>query len=177
VRLSVGEQRYEQEFAVQRDPRLEATDADLRAEFELLLRVHQRLSETHAAVNQLRRVRRQAEDWVARSKDKAELDAVQHAAAALIERLAPIEGELIQAKAVSRGDTLGLPVKLNGKLASLQGLISSGDGAPTAASREVFEDLSRRVQVQLDQLSEVMATEVAFLNQSIANAGLPPVGP
>src|SRR5262249_38653492 len=125
VRLTVGEQRYEQDFEVRRDPRLEATDADLHAEFELLQRVHQRLSETHAAVNQLRSVRRQAEDWAARSKDRSELEAVQHAAAALIERLAPIEGELLQAKAVSRGDTLGIPVKLNGKLASLQALIAS----------------------------------------------------
>ena len=39
------------------------------------------------------------------------------AADAVIERLKPIEAELIQAEAVSRGDTLGLPVKLNGKLA------------------------------------------------------------
>jgi photosystem II stability/assembly factor-like uncharacterized protein len=177
VRLTVGEQRYEQEFEVRRDPRLEATDADLQAEFELLRQVHQRLSETHAAVNQLRTVRRQAEDWVARSKRKPELEAVQHAAAALLERLVPIEGELIQAKAVSRDDTLGVPVKLNGKLASLTALIANGDGAPTTGAREVFDDLSRRVQVQLDLLSEVLATEVAFLNQSIANAGQLPVAP
>jgi photosystem II stability/assembly factor-like uncharacterized protein len=176
VRLKVGEQSYEQEFNVRRDPRLEATDADLRAEFDLLLQVHQRLSETHTAVNQLRAVRRQARDWVARSKGKAELEAVQKAAEVLLERLEPIEAELIQTKAVSRGDTLGLPVKLNGKLASLQGLIASGDGAPTTASRGVYQDLSRRVQTQLDQLGEVLATEVAFLNQSIDNARVPPVG-
>ena len=69
-----------------------------------------------------------------------------------------------------------MPVKLNGKLASLAALIASGDGAPTAAARGVFSDLSARVQTQLDQLGEVLATEVAFLNQSIDNARLPPVG-
>jgi photosystem II stability/assembly factor-like uncharacterized protein len=176
VRLAVGEQSYEQEFEVRRDPRVEATDADLRAEFDLLQQVHRRLSDTHVAVNQLRTVRRQAEDWASRSRGKPELDAVQNAANALLERLKPVEAELIQARAVSRGDTLGLPVKLNGKLAALEATIASGDGAPTTATREVFEDLSRRVQTQLDQLSEVLATEVAFLNQSIDNAKLPPVG-
>jgi photosystem II stability/assembly factor-like uncharacterized protein len=176
ARLTVGDHTYEQEFEVRRDPRVEATDADLRAEFELLLRVQARLSETHAAVNQLRAVRRQAKDWLARAKGKSELESVHRAATALLERLEPIEAELIQAKAVSRGDTLGLPVKLNGKLASLQGLIASGDGAPTTAARGVFDELSGRVQAQLDQLGEVMATEVAFLNQSIDNAGLAPVG-
>ena len=140
------------------------------------MQVHARLSETHVAVNQLRTVRRQAEAGLARSKDRSDMDAVRIAAQALVERLAPIEAELIQARAVSRGDTLGLPVKLNGKLASLQSLVASGDGAPTLAAREVFADLSRRVQTQLDLLGEVLATEVAFLNQSIANAGVPPVG-
>ena len=176
VRLTVGERTYEQEFEVRRDPRLEASDADLGAQFELLVQVHARLSETHVAVNQLRTVRRQAEAWLARSKDRSDMDAVRIAAQELVERLAPIEAELIQARAVSRGDTLGLPVKLNGKLASLQSVVASGDGAPTLAAREVFADLSRRVQTQLDLLGEVLATEVAFLNQSIANAGVPPVG-
>ncbi|MBV9577569.1 MAG: glycosyl hydrolase [Chloroflexi bacterium] len=176
VRLTVGPDMFEQEFEVRRDPRLEASDADLRAEFELLLQVQTRLSETHAAVNRLRTVRRQANDWLARAKDRSELEAVRRAASAVLERLEPIEAELIQTRAVSRGDTLGMPVKLNGKLASLAALIASGDGAPTAAARGVFSDLSARVQTQLDQLGEVLATEVAFLNQSIDNARLPPVG-
>jgi hypothetical protein len=101
---------------------------------------------------------------------------VAKAAQALVDRLRPIEEELIQTKAVSRGDTLNFPVKLNGKLAALKGTIANGDGAPTASQRGVFDDLSRRVQTQLDRLSEVLATEVAFLNQSIENANLKPVG-
>jgi photosystem II stability/assembly factor-like uncharacterized protein len=175
ARLTVGDRTYEQSFEVQKDPRVEATDADLRAQFELLQQVHQRLSDTHAAINQLRALRRQAEDWSSRTKSKT--DAVYSAAQAVVERIKPIEAELIQVKAKSRGDTLNFPVKLNGKLAALQGSIASADGAPTASSRAVYEDLSARVQTQLDQLSEVLATEVAFLNQSITNAQLPAVGP
>jgi hypothetical protein len=177
MRLTVGEQTYEQPLEVQRDARADATDADLQAQFELLRQVHARLSDTHAAINQLRAVRKQAEAWVARSRDKSEMSAVQTAAQALLDRVKPIEEELIQVNARSRGDTLNFAVKLNGKLASLSGSIASGDGTPTAASRQVFEDLSGRVQTQLDQLGEVLATEVAFLNQSISNANVPPVGP
>jgi photosystem II stability/assembly factor-like uncharacterized protein len=177
VRLTVGDQTYEQPFEVQRDPRVEVTDADMQAQFELLRQVQARLSDTHAAINQLRAVRKQAEAWLARSRDKDAMAAVQQAAQALVERAKPIEEELIQVNAKSRGDSLNFPIKLNGKLSSLSGAIASGDGAPTAASRQVFEDLSRRVQTQLDQVGEVLATEVAFLNQSISNANVPPVGP
>ncbi len=173
VRLTVGSQSYEQEFQVLKDPRISASDADLRAQFELLLQVHQRLSDTHAAVNQLRALRGQAEAWHSR----VEADQpVAKAAQTLIDRLKPIEEELVQVRAVSRGDTLNFPVKLNGKLAALEGTIATGDGAPTASQRGVYEELSGRVQTQLDQLSEVLATEVAYLNQSIENANLKPVG-
>ena len=176
VRLSVDDKTYEQDFEVRKDPRISATDDDMRTQFELLQRVHQRFSETHDAINRLRSIRRRAEDWLGRSKDKPELQSVHSAAQALVDRLKPIEGELIQADARSRGDELNLPVRLNAKFAALMSTIGSGDGRPTASSQAAFEDLSTRLQTQLDQLSEVLATEVAFLNQSIANANIPPVG-
>ena len=155
---------------------MSATDADLRAQFELLKQVHDRLSETHTAINTIRAIRRRAQDWTTRAKDKPELESVEKAAQALIERLKPIEAELIQVNAKARGDQLNFPPRLNSKLAYLMGVISSSDAAPTASARAVFDDVSNRVQAQLDQLSEAIATELAFLNQSITNANLPPVG-
>ena len=159
-----------------RDPRVAATDDDLRAQFELLRAAHQRQSDTHEAINRLRTVRRQAEDWLSRSRSGAELEPVQKAAQAVLDRIKPIEEELIQVKWRAHGDDLMFPARLNGKLAGLQGVIASGDGAPTAGARAVYEDLSARVQTQLDLLSEVLATEVAILNRSIQNAYRPPVG-
>ena len=83
---------------------------------------------------------------------------------------------MIQAEAKSRGDTLNFPVRLNGKLAALGGLIASGDGPPTSGHKAVFGELAQRVQAQLDQLSEAVVTEVGNLNEAIRNAGLPAVG-
>src|SRR5262249_15549306 len=87
VRLTVGDQTYEQPLEVQRDARADATDADLQAQFELLRQVHARLSDTHTAINQLRAVRKQADAWLARSRDKSEMSAVQQAAQALLDRV------------------------------------------------------------------------------------------
>jgi hypothetical protein len=176
VRLQVAEQTFEQEFEVRKDPRIAATDKDLRAQFDVLLQVRDRLSDTHKAINELRAVRRRAEDWLARARDKPELEAVASAAKGVIDRLKPIEAELIQVDAKSRGDTLNFPVRLNGKLASLAGNISSADAAPTTNACAVFDDLSRRVQAQLDQLSETIVTEVGNLNEAIRKADLPAVG-
>jgi photosystem II stability/assembly factor-like uncharacterized protein len=176
VRLQVDDQTFEQDFEVRKDPRVSATDADLQAQFALLRQIHGRLSDTHKAINELRTIRRRAEDWAARTKDKPELDAVAKAALAVVERLKPVEAELIQVEAKSRGDSLNYPVRLNGKLAALIGTVASADAAPTASAKQVFGELTARVQAQLDQLAEAVVTEVANLNESIRQANLPAVG-
>jgi len=176
VRLKVGDQTFEQDFEVRPDPRVAATDADLKAQFTLLRTLHERLSETHKAINDLRAIRRRAEDWATRTKDKPELEELAKAAQTVIERLKPIEAELIQVEAKSRSDSLNYPVRLNGKLAYLAGEVASADAAPTASAKQVAADLSRRVQAQLDQLAEAVVTEVGNLNESIRKANLPAVG-
>ena len=176
VRLKVGEQTFEEEFEVCKDPRISASDADLSAQFTLLNGLHERLSDTHKAINEIRAIRRRAEDWAARAKDKLELEAVAKSAQAVIDRLKPIEAELIQVDIKSRGDVLLFPARLNGKLGYLAGVVGSADAAPTASSKQVFDDLSKRVQAQLDQLSETVVTEVGNLNDAIRSANVPAVG-
>ena len=176
VQLKVGEQTFEQQFEVRKDPRLSASDADLSAQFTLLKQLHTRLSETHKAINEIRAIRRRAEDWAARAKDKLELEAVAKAAQAVIDRLKPIEAELIQVDIKNRGDVLLFPARLNAKLGYLTGVVASADAAPTASSKQVFDDVSKRVQAQLDQLSETVVTEVGNLNEAIRSSNLPAVG-
>jgi hypothetical protein len=175
VQLKVGEQTFEQEFEIRKDPRVSASDADLREQFTVLRGLHSRLSETHNAINQVRAIRRRAEDWAARARDKPELQAVAQAAQAVLDRLKPIEAELIQVEIKSRGDVLLFPARLNSKLGYLTGVVASADAAPTASSKQVFGDLSKRVRAQLDQLSETVVTEVGNLNEAIRSANLPAV--
>src|SRR5205085_7980774 len=63
VRLDVDGSAYRQFLQVQVDPRVSATEDDLRAQFELLLRVTDKLSKAHAAVNQITTVRMQLGAW------------------------------------------------------------------------------------------------------------------
>src|SRR5207247_2037876 len=116
------------------------------------------------------------EDWSTRATDKPELEGVGTAAQAVLDRLKPIEEELLQVKSVSRGDTLNFPVRLNAKLAYLVGSVGAGDGAPTRAQREVFDNLAQRVDAQLAELQKAIGGEVEALNSAIRDAGIPPVG-
>ena len=71
VRLTVGDQALVQSFAILADPRIPATLADLRAQFDLKLAIRERSSEAHAAINQIRRVREQVESWEKRAAGRA----------------------------------------------------------------------------------------------------------
>jgi photosystem II stability/assembly factor-like uncharacterized protein len=175
VRLTVGDTTVTQAFEITPDPRIQATQADLEAQRELLLRIHAKLSETHEAINLLRHVRRQIEDWERRTSGQESHEAVAQAAAPVKEHLTAIEEELIQRKARSRQDTLNFPVKLNARLAGLAGIVGSADAAPTRQSYEYFEDISARIDVQLTRLRDVLATEVPAFSEIVREHGVPAV--
>ena len=66
VRLEVGGEAYTQRFRILRDPRITATDADLREQFEMLIELRDKLTESQREVLRSRTVRDQADQWVRR---------------------------------------------------------------------------------------------------------------
>jgi len=177
VELKVGDQTLTEVFEIQKDPRVSASQEDLDAQFELHLRIRDKLSETHDAINMLRNIRQQAEDWARRSSERKDHEAISASARSLKEKLAPIEDELTQSKAKTRQDTMNWPVKLNGKLAWLAAVISSAQTAPARQAYELYEDLSQRIDVQLQRLKEIIDTDVAAFNQLMSESGVPAIIP
>ncbi|HET8628523.1 MAG TPA: glycosyl hydrolase [Thermomicrobiales bacterium] len=173
VRLTVGDQTSTAPFELRPDPRLGATQADLEAQFALLLQIRDKLSETHDAINNLRDLRAQLDRWERRAGDRAEARGVKEAAQQAKKRLDEIEGALIQVKADS---PLSYPSRLNSRLAALSGMVDSADTAPTRQQREVYEDLAARIDRQLAALRDVIATDVEAVNRQVQQAGLPVVG-
>jgi hypothetical protein len=88
-----------------------------------------------------------------------------------------LEDELTQSKAKTRQDTMNWPVKLNGKLAWLAAVVSSAQAAPTRQAYELYEDLSQRIDVQLQRLKEIIDTDVAAFNQLMSESGVPAIIP
>jgi len=173
ARLTTGGQTHSASFEVRKDPRVAATQEDLEAQCALLLRIRDKLSETHDAVNNLRAVRSQAEQWERRAAPQVEAKAVRDGAAALKRALTEIEDALIQVKADS---PLSYPTRFNEKLAVLTSVVDSADAAPTRQAQAVYDDLARRIDEQLARLRAVMATDVAALNTLIRETNLPAIG-
>jgi hypothetical protein len=179
VQLSVGGETYTASFELRKDPRVPATPADFEAQFGLLLRIRDKLSDTHEAINRLRSIRRHVEEWEQRatalSDGGSATAAIRDAAKGLIEKLEAIEEELIQRRARVQQDLLKFPTRLNAKLAGLTSVIASADGAPTQQAYDVFHDLSTRIDQQLIRLQEVMERDVTVLNDLIRTARIPAI--
>jgi hypothetical protein len=178
VRLKIGDQTFTQSFEVLTDPRVSTDQADLKAQLDLLLQIRDKLSETHDAVNVIRDIQEQIEGWERRLKNQENRAAVVEAAVALKEKLNAIEDQLIAPKdKYSVAKLFDFPSRLNLKLAGLVSVVGSADAAPTTQAREVFEQLSTRIDEQLVKLNELIETDVADFNQSVREANVTAIVP
>ena len=177
VRLTVGDRSWTQPFEVRKDPRVTASQADLDAQFALWREIRDTLSATHAAVNRLRRIRRQVSEWSQRLRESSDAPRpVAEAADRLVQKLGEIETELIQTSAKNSMDALRLPARLNLRLASLMSVLSSADAAPPRQAYLVHEHLGALARHELARLQALIDTDVAAFNALVRDASLPAVG-
>jgi hypothetical protein len=170
VRLTVNGQTLTQRFEVSKDPRVGATDAEIRQAFALAKQAHDLLRRVHDAVLGLRAVRAQAEGWASRVTTPA----IKSAARALARTLTAIEEELIQ---VRSENPRMFPPKLNTRIATVVPLIEYSDAAPTQALRDLAADLARRAAAELAKLDRVFSDDVASFNALCRDAGVAAIIP
>ena len=175
VRLNVNGQHYTQTFTVVRDPRTTASDADLKEQFDLLMRIREKTSQANDAVKTIRNIKAQLADRGKRlTGDRA--TAFARVAGQLSDKLSAVEGEIYQVKNQSSQDPLNYPIKLNNKIAALAGVVGSTDARPTSQSYTVFNDLSSQLDRQLQAMRGALIILPA-INATLKQSGLPPIIP
>jgi hypothetical protein len=93
----------------------------------------------------------------------------------LVGRLTAVEGEIYQYRNRSSQDPLNYPIRLNNKLAALQGIVETGDYRPTDQSYAVFKELSESLDKQFGQLDTLLSVDLPALNKLLARKKLAPV--
>ena len=153
TRLAVGGQELEQPFEIRKDPRITATDADLKEQFALMVQIRDRLSEVTDAVNRLRDARPRIDERVqAAGGDPA----VARGAASAREKLLAVEDALVRLVDPDHPH-LVRPKGPEFKLAALSRVVGRADARPTRQVYLVFEGLSAQVARQLELLEEALA--------------------
>ena len=171
VRLTVDGQAQTQPLTIRRHPLRSATDADLKEQFDLALRVRDKVSEANNAVIQIRSLKQQIDDRVAKAAT------LETAAGALAARLTAVEEEIYQTKNQSGQDPLNFPIKINNRIAGLNRVVNVGDGKPIGAAYEILKEVTAELKVQTDRLAGVLKTDLASFNAELKKAGLAPLDP
>jgi len=172
VRVTAGGVTKTQDFLIKRNAAVPGvTDADLQAQFALASQISARVSEANRAVIRIRDIKTQITERIGKASDAS----VKASGQALIDKLTDVEGEIYQHRLRSGQDPLNYPIRLNNKLAALQGTVESGDYRPTAQALAVFKELSGRLDKQLARLDAAVQTDLAAFNKTLTAAGLEPV--
>jgi hypothetical protein len=172
VRLTANGVTRTQEFTITRNEAVKSiTDADLVEQFKLAKQINDRVNAANEAVLRIRTVKDQINARVTKSNDAA----VKGAGEPLVEKLTSVEGEIYQYRNRSGQDPLNYPIRLNNKLAALQGLVEMGDSKPTDQSYAVFKELSGRLDKQFGQLDSLFSIDLANFNKLLQRKKLEPV--
>ncbi|HYO99362.1 MAG TPA: hypothetical protein VER76_04025, partial [Pyrinomonadaceae bacterium] len=175
VKLTADGKTYTETFDVRKDPRLNTTDADFARQLDLQLKIRDKLTETHNAIISIRESRAQINELLKRVQGQPNFKAISDAAKSLNGKMTAIEEELYQTKNQSSQDPLNYPIRLNNKLAALGGVVSSADSAPTEQSYAVYEDLTGKINAQLQKLEAIMKNEIPAFNGLVREQNIPAI--
>lgn len=146
---------------------MEASQQDLQAQFDLMIKIRDEISAVTDTVNQLRKVRDQVD---AAAKQAQGRPGVQEAATKLDAALFGVESNLV--RMIDPAHPVFVPPKtVNLRLAELTTVVDSADGVPTQQSYDVFNLLSQQYTDALNQLKPILNQQVpAFLKMAGSSA-------
>jgi len=178
VKVTADSENATETFAIRREPHVlkDVTDQDLREEFDLAMNIRNKTSQANEAVLLIRGIKPQIADR--RGKlDAAKAAPVVKSLDDLEQTLSAIEGDIYQVKLQSSQDPLNYPIKLNNKIAALQGVVESADVRPTEQAYSVFRTLSNSLDEQLGKLDAAVKTRMPAVNQQLQRQKLDPIKP
>ena len=163
VHIDVNGNHLESTFEVLGDPRLNVSSEDYATQMEFVESVNAKVSEAHEAIIEIRTLKKQMKDFQSTHQDTL----IKQKITEVDSMLTNIEEALYQTKNKSRQDPLNFPIRLTNKLAHINSLVQIGDGAPPTQMYEVRDELTARIDKELDQYRQIKDTELPILNQLI----------
>ncbi len=167
VKLLVNGKIKEQNFSIVKKPNSEASNTDLKEQFNFINSINAKMTEIHKALKNVKKVRTQVSTLKKSITDKKKHKALLDFASKLVKDMGVIENNLYQTKSKSGQDPLNFPIKLNNKLGHLNSLTRIGDYKPTDQSIAFKNDITKEIDIQLSKLYTLFNNEVKELNTKV----------
>ena len=166
VTLTIGDQEFKQKLNLLKDPHTTGSESDIQAQSRVQAALYDQMNSTSNTINQIEAARAQLVSLTKEIGGDEGSKPVRKAADDLAEKLAAVEGTLLQLKLTGRGqdDCRWSPMLLQ-KIAYLFfQLDSSADFAPTTQQIAVQEELKQRGDKASQDFQQLVSKDLPALN-------------
>ena len=153
-----------QSFTIVADPRAESTQQDMQQQFDFITDVNAIVDRAHQSIKKIRKINKQLKGFETQYKDNEKTKELVQKAKDLQEKFSDIEKALYQTKNKSNQDPLNFPIKLTNKLGHLNSLVGMGDFGPTAQDIAVKNELTKKIEQQLNTFDQLISLEIKGFN-------------
>jgi hypothetical protein len=176
VRLTVGDEEFTAPLTLLKDPSSTGSEADIQAQFDVILQLREETNRVVDLINDAERVRAQIEDLRELVVGRERAEEILSAGDRLDESLVALEMGLtdLRMSGGSAGqDALRWPRQLYAKLTSLAGYMGGSDFPPTTQQLEVHEGLQGQLREHETRMERIRTEELADLNRILVESGIP----
>lgn len=172
VVLEVEDEVYSQPFKILPDKNAETDQAGMQKQFDFITDVNSSVDKAHKSIKKIRNINAQLKSFQEQYKNNENVNDLVEKAKKLSEDLSKIENELYQTKNRSGQDPLNFPIKLTNKLAHLNSLVGMDDFPPTQQDIAVKNELTAKINVQLDKFNQILSEEIQEFNKQFNTKNL-----
>ena len=172
VTLTLNNLVQSQEFSIIKNPISEASESDLKAQFDFINDINTKMTEIHKALKNVKKVRSQVGLLKKSIVHKKEHKELIDFADKLVKEMTAIEETLYQTKSKSGQDPLNFPIRLNNKLAHLNSLTRIGNFGPTDQAIAFKNEITATIDATLTKLYTLFDKEVKELNDKVKKSSI-----
>jgi hypothetical protein len=173
--LQYKNESSEVEFKILPDPNIKTEDAAWAEQQNMLHRIVTNISEMHKAVNDLRMVKKQIENYNEVLKNIADAKDLVLAGKNLVKKIDAWESNIVEARIKNGQDVINWPSKLNAEFFNLRGLIDAHNPEVTQGIKTRLIDLEMQWAQYRKQLNEDVKKSIDNYNSLFKSKNLPAV--
>ncbi|WRI31732.1 glycosyl hydrolase [Maribacter sp. BPC-D8] len=165
VHLNVNGSNSSETFTILPDPRAESSVAQMQEQFDFITDINTTIENAHQSIKKIRNVSKQLNSFTEQYKDDDRTKDLVEKAKAMKDKLGEVEKALYQTQNRSGQDPLNFPIKLTNKLGHLNSLVSIGDFPPTEQDVAVKNELTTKINKELEIFNNVISSELQEFNK------------
>ena len=164
VRLNYNGSTSEETFTIVKDPRLPNSASDYKKQFDFLIAVRNEVSRANDAITTIRAVK---EDLNYLNKKAIGNEDLKNLLSEFETKMTVIENNIHMTKNQSRQDPLNYGIRINNRLAFLLADSQRGDYPPTDQSLAFFDEVTRELNTEINDLNELLDTYITTINEKV----------